>query len=269
MAKIVCFTNKNDSEELIQKNIFGLELDFFDSFEKLPESDFYIVSLKYGSKIYNDFIKFMRARPKSRFIFLEEYTTTLDDEDFNIRDEENTEPFMYVPSAALKRIKYLIDYEIEHSDAVMVSTHSFESWLDLIIWDLLEIQEASNKFNETFFDKELQHFFDILKNDIEILENHTEDEPKVFFLEYSNNTMVKLVGYIYETTELLRGAEFFKILEPIKKIEEAINEFITFTGNNLNGFNWAWEKWNSLSKDQKDELLYDLPIITEKGDGKI
>jgi hypothetical protein len=259
MAKIVCFTNKNDSEELNKNNEYGLDLEFYDSFEKLQESNFYVVSLKYGSKIYNDFVKFMRARPNSRFIFLNEYTTALDDEDFNIRDEENTEPYMYVPSAALKRIKYLIDYEIEHSDAVMVSTHRFEEWLDLISWDLLGIQEASKKFKETFFDQELQRFFDILKNDIEILENHTDGEPKIFDIEYSNNQMVRLAGHIHETVELLGGADYFKFLGHIKKIEEAINEYMAHTENSLNGFNWAWEKWNSLSKEQKNELLHDLP----------
>jgi hypothetical protein len=72
--------------------------------------------------------------------------------------------------------------------------------------------------------------------------------------------MVRLVGYIHETVELLSGYEYFQFLGFVKNIEEAIDEYLTHTENSLNGFNWAWEKWNSLSKEQKSELLHDLPI---------
>jgi hypothetical protein len=109
MKKIICFTNKDDSDELKEYNEYGFKLEFFDSFEKLPESEFYIVSLKMGSNIYSKFVIFMRDRPNSKFIFLNEYTESLADEDFIIRDEENTESYMYVPSAALFRVKELVD----------------------------------------------------------------------------------------------------------------------------------------------------------------
>jgi hypothetical protein len=108
MKKIICFTNKSDSEELKEYNEYGFKLEFFDSFEELPESEFYIVSLKMGSNIYSKFVIFMRDRPKSKFIFLNEYTEPLNDEDFIIRDEKNTESYMYVPSAALFRIKEFV-----------------------------------------------------------------------------------------------------------------------------------------------------------------
>ena len=106
--KIVCFTNENDTKDLIRFNKFGFELKFIKTNEELSDADFYIVSLKWGTKYYNQFIKFMREHPKSKFLFLNEYTETLDDKDFEIRDEENTDNFMYVPSAALKHIMELI-----------------------------------------------------------------------------------------------------------------------------------------------------------------
>jgi hypothetical protein len=62
--KIVCFTNKNDTQELIKYNNCNLELEFIDSFDNLPDSEFYIISLKYGSEIYEKFINFMRNKIK-------------------------------------------------------------------------------------------------------------------------------------------------------------------------------------------------------------
>ena len=106
--KIVCLTNENDTKDLIRFNKYGFDLEFIKTNEELSDADFYIVSLKWGTKYYNQFIKFMREHPKSKFLFLNEYTETLDDEDFEIRDEKNTDNFMYVSSAALEHIKELI-----------------------------------------------------------------------------------------------------------------------------------------------------------------
>ncbi|MDR1894982.1 MAG: hypothetical protein LBQ61_09920, partial [Spirochaetales bacterium] len=84
--------------------------DFFVSFDDLPNNaDIYIVSLKNGSKIYSCFVDFMRKNTKSKFIFLNEFTETLSDEDFDIRDESNAYPKMYTPGGALELIKESID----------------------------------------------------------------------------------------------------------------------------------------------------------------
>jgi hypothetical protein len=111
MERIVCFTNENDTDDLIKYNEYGFDLKFVKKFEDLPDSKFYIISLKYGSKIYDRFVKFMRTKKSSKFIFLNENFLD-DDNDFTIRDDENTESYMYVPSAALFRIKELVDSTI-------------------------------------------------------------------------------------------------------------------------------------------------------------
>jgi hypothetical protein len=105
---IICFTNKKDTKELYEYNTYGLILNVIRSFEKLPDSKYYIVSLKYGSKIYKKFVAFMRQHPNSTFLFLNE-NGFLTSNDLNIRDEPNTESGMYVPPAALYHIKELID----------------------------------------------------------------------------------------------------------------------------------------------------------------
>jgi hypothetical protein len=51
----------------------------------------------------------MRKNTKSKFIFLNEFTETLSDEDFDIRDESNAYPKMYTPGGALELIKESID----------------------------------------------------------------------------------------------------------------------------------------------------------------
>jgi hypothetical protein len=79
-----------------------LNLDFIDSFESLGDADIYIVSLKMASTIFQAFQNFMRNNSQSKFLFLEEYKQTLTDEDFEIRDEQNTDIYMYTPKKALK-----------------------------------------------------------------------------------------------------------------------------------------------------------------------
>ena len=59
-------------------------------------------------------------------------------------------------------------YTQEHSDAVKLANKKFESWLNLIIWDLLEIQEVSKRLTEANSIQKFQHCLDILKEDIEI-----------------------------------------------------------------------------------------------------
>ena len=103
--KIACYTNDYDTKQLKKYDDLNLNWKFVDSFHDLPqEADFYIVSLRLGSSIYNDFIGFMRKNPKSKFIFLNEFTNPLTDEDFDIRDEPNTYTGMYVPGAAIELI---------------------------------------------------------------------------------------------------------------------------------------------------------------------
>ena len=43
----------------------------------------------------------MRQNPTRKFLFLEEYHFTLTDEDFAIRDEPNTDIYMYTPDKAM------------------------------------------------------------------------------------------------------------------------------------------------------------------------
>jgi hypothetical protein len=108
MKKIICFTNDYDTQELKEFNEFNLE--FIKTFDYLPKgADFYVVSLKNGSRIYFQFVNFMRKYPKSKFIFLNEFTKALSDEDFDIRDEPNAYSKMYTPGAALELIKELTD----------------------------------------------------------------------------------------------------------------------------------------------------------------
>ena len=113
MKKIVCFTNEADSKELLQKNN-DLKFDFIKSFNDLPNADIYIISLKMATNIYSDFLNFMRNHPQSKFLFLEEYTNTLSDEDFDIREEPNTDIYMYTPKKAI----LIIMEEIKLSEEV-------------------------------------------------------------------------------------------------------------------------------------------------------
>ena len=93
MKKIACFTNESDTEKLSQFND-SFKLEFIESFNELPDSDFFIVSLRQASEIYDKFVEFMRQRPESRFLFLDVGMVLMTDEDFTIRDESNT---VYAP----------------------------------------------------------------------------------------------------------------------------------------------------------------------------
>jgi hypothetical protein len=83
-------------------------LEFVDSFDELRASDLYIISLRLASSIFDDFRKFMHDNPQSKFLFLEEYKRTLTDEDFDIREEPNTDIRMFTPRAALRVFSNLL-----------------------------------------------------------------------------------------------------------------------------------------------------------------
>ena len=98
---IICLTDSDDTNELKNENN-NLNLQFIDSFENIINAKIYIVSLKKASVIFHAFVDFMRKNPESKFLFLEEYKQTLTDEDFEIREEPNTDIYMYTPKKALK-----------------------------------------------------------------------------------------------------------------------------------------------------------------------
>jgi hypothetical protein len=109
--KVFCYTNRYDTKELKKYNDseFYLDLNFVRSFDDLPQNaNFYIVSLRYGSRIYHKFVDFMRKNPTSKFVFLNEFTKSLTLNDFNIRDEPNTYSGMYIPDAALELVTELV-----------------------------------------------------------------------------------------------------------------------------------------------------------------
>jgi hypothetical protein len=98
--KAICFTDEYDSKEIKEANA---DVVFIDDFKDLIETnaDFYLVSLKKASTRYDEFTSFMRSRPMSKFLFLEEYHQVMTNEDFTIRDEPNTDIYMYTPDKAM------------------------------------------------------------------------------------------------------------------------------------------------------------------------
>jgi hypothetical protein len=60
-------------------------------------------------------------------------------------------------------------YEQEHTDAVMLAKEYYNSWLNLVIWDLLEIQDAFRKLTETTALQKYEHCLKALDEDIDIL----------------------------------------------------------------------------------------------------
>ena len=125
--KIVCFTDRDDTKELKFHNK-DHELIFIRS-PDLPESNIYIVSLRKASKIYNKFVKFMRDRPDSKFIFLEEYKRGLTNNDFRIRDEPNTDIRMFSPEQSLKII-----FNLQFPDLNNTLIYQQYSWRSHKFW---------------------------------------------------------------------------------------------------------------------------------------
>jgi len=100
MQKVVCFTDEYDTQEIKNAKVDAAFIDTFDELTK-TDANIYIVSLRKASNIYNKFVAFMRENPTRKFLFLEEYHLPLTNEDFDIRDEPNTDIYMYTPDKAM------------------------------------------------------------------------------------------------------------------------------------------------------------------------
>ena len=86
--KIIAWVNENDEAEM-RKHKYKFVPEFVQNFNDLPDAAFYIVSLKKASEICDEFVSFMRARPESKFFFLDIGDEVFEDEDYTIRDEPN------------------------------------------------------------------------------------------------------------------------------------------------------------------------------------
>jgi hypothetical protein len=53
-------------------------------------------------------------------------------------------------------------YEQEHTDSVMLAKENYISWLNLVIWDLLEIQNAFKKLTEATALQKYEHCLKVL-----------------------------------------------------------------------------------------------------------
>jgi hypothetical protein len=133
-------------------------------------------------------------------------------------------------------------YPIEHQDAVALALKSFDAWIDLIIWDLLEIQTYVSLRNEPKQQEIFQHRFETLQEDIKILHNQLGVLDPL-----AHKKMVSLVGYLYETMELLHEDE-------IQQLKPLMDEYELIQASKI---------WNKLSSEQKDELLHRIDIKTE------
>ena len=100
MKQITCFTDEYDTQEIKNAKVNVTFIDTFDELIK-TDADIYIVSLRKASSIYNEFVSFMRKNPTCKFLFLEEYHQVMTNEDFTIRDEPNTDIYMYTPDKAM------------------------------------------------------------------------------------------------------------------------------------------------------------------------
>lgn len=152
----------------------------------------------------------------------------------------------------------------EHLDAVKLASKNFESWLDLIIWDLLEIQEISKQLTEANLEQKLQHCLKTLKEDIEILECQVGDNPPIFYLQSSNTKMINLVGYINETRTSLNEENIGELNSLIEKMKIAIHNYIDRTGNSLYGFIQASKLWNKLPQAEKYKRIHEIDVNAEK-----
>lgn len=156
-------------------------------------------------------------------------------------------------------------YEQEHEDAVMLAKENYNSWLNLIIWDLLEIQKAYKKLTEATTLQKYEHCLKVLDEDIKILNSHTKGtSTKIFYVQESNRNLIKLVGYINETISLLDNEQQKKeLLVLIQKMKDAVHNFVIETHRGLNGFIWAENIWNKLPLEKKNEILHDIDVKAE------
>jgi len=104
MENIICYTNKEDSDNLrkyYDMNItnYGCNfvLQFIDPSDNLPICKYYIVSLKIASNNISRFAKFMRENPQCKFIFIFESTelAKCSDEEIMLLDSKNASPSRY------------------------------------------------------------------------------------------------------------------------------------------------------------------------------
>jgi len=174
-------------------------------------------------------------------------------------------------------------YEQEHSDFVISAKEDYDRWIELIIWDLLEIQDSYKQWNEA---NDLQKYqlyltlncrsFNFLHEDIELLNNKNERKNiKIANVSESNWHLVKLFGYLEETNVILgkqlpltQLQQNFTIV--IDKIKTVVNNFITNTNaENIKDFIWAEETWGKLPQKGKNQILYELEdIVGEEGPDK-
>jgi len=156
-------------------------------------------------------------------------------------------------------------YEQEHADAVMLAKEDYNLWLNLVIWDLLEIQSAYKKLTEATALQKYEHCLKVLDEDIDILDSQTSGtSTKIFYIQESNRNMIKLVGYINETITLLNDEQKEELSKLIIKMKEAIHNFIAETHKGLNGFIWAENIWNKLPLEKKNEILHDIDVNAEE-----
>jgi len=175
-------------------------------------------------------------------------------------------------------------YEQEHSDFVISAKEDYDRWIELIIWDLLEIQDSYKQWNEADDLQKYQLYltlncrsFNFLHEDIELLNNQNERKNmKIANVSESNWHLVKLFGYLEETNAILGKQLPLTQLQQnftlvIDKIKTVINNFITNTNaENIKDFIWAEETWGKLPQKGKDQILYELEdIVGEEGPDEV
>jgi len=171
-------------------------------------------------------------------------------------------------------------YEQEHSNFVISAKENYDEWIELIIWDLLEIQDSYKQWNEA---NDLQKYqlyltlncrsFNFLHEDIELLNNQNERKNiKIANVSETNWHLVKLFGYLEETNVILGKQLPLTQLQQnfilvIDKIKTVVNNFITNTNaENIKDFIWAEETWGKLPQKGKNQILYELEdIVGEEG----
>jgi hypothetical protein len=171
-------------------------------------------------------------------------------------------------------------YEREHSDFVISAKENYDEWIELIIWDLLEIQDSYKNWNEAN-DLDKYHLyltlncrsFGFLHEDIELLNIKNERKNiKIANVSKSNWHLVKLFGYLEETNVILSKQLLGTQLQQnfaliIDKIKTVVNNFIANTNaKNIKDFIWAEETWSKLPQMGKNQILYELEdIVGEEG----
>jgi len=169
-------------------------------------------------------------------------------------------------------------YEQEHSDFVISAKEDYDRWIELIIWDILEIQDSYKQWNEADDLQKYQLYltlncrsFNFLHEDIELLNNQNERKNmKIANVSESNWHLVKLFGYLEETNVILRKQFPLKQLQQnftlvMDKIKTVVNNFITDTNaENIKDFIWAEKKWRKLSKKKKIKFSMIWKILWKK-----